>query len=104
MPRYFTVLQREGDRYSIACQKEITVSLYFWDCDLHKGCRWKTQSNTNTEEDMVPWWFIYLREKVIWLEDKCNRTHLICDNRLKEQTKNGREERGGTETVFWKSE
>lgn len=27
MPRYFTVFQTEGDRYSIACQKQITASL-----------------------------------------------------------------------------
>lgn len=27
MPRYFTVFQTEGDRYSIGCQKQITASL-----------------------------------------------------------------------------
>lgn len=36
MPRYPTVLEMESDSYSIVCQKEITVSLCLWDCDLHK--------------------------------------------------------------------
>lgn len=96
MPRYFTVFQTEGDRYSIACQKQVTASLCFWDCDLHKGSRWKTQQgSTNTAEDMLLWWFMYERQKIIWLKDKCNSRGLICHNRLNKNRT--------SEAVLWKS-
>lgn len=35
MPRYFTVLETESDRYSIVCQKVITVSLCLQDCVIY---------------------------------------------------------------------
>lgn len=44
MPRYFTVLETESDRYSIVCQKVITVSLCLQDCDLWERSRWKKNS------------------------------------------------------------
>lgn len=64
MPRYFTLFQTEGDRYSIACQKQITASLCSETVIYTKEVDEKTQQGcTNTVEDMLLWWFMYERQK-----------------------------------------
>lgn len=79
MPRYFTVFQTEGDRYSIACQKQTTASLCSETVIYTKEVDEKTQQGcTNTAEDTLLWWFMYERQKIIRLKDKCNSRHLIC--------------------------
>lgn len=62
MPRYFTVSEIESDRYSIACQREITISLCLQDCDVCESSRWKKKiavEGRGKMKEMLLWWFMY---------------------------------------------
>lgn len=62
MPRYFTVSEIESDRYSIACQKEITISLCLQDCDVCEAVDEKKKiavEGRGKMKEMLLWWFMY---------------------------------------------
>lgn len=65
MPRYFIVSETESDRYSIVCQKVITVSLCLQDCDLWERSRWKkiAREGRETSERYVTLMIYVLKSK-----------------------------------------
>lgn len=84
MPRWFTILEMVSDRYSIACQKEVTVSLCLQDSDLHKRSRFKKQQRKVGErnERFAPLTTYVLESKITPLNDEWNTRHLIRHYRL----------------------